>query len=117
MKAGEIMTETDYNTEAQSIAMKIIAYSGSGRTLAFQALEAARKEDYDQATDLLKRSNDEIAKAHDVQTNLLVGEANGDKTPFSILLIHAQDHFMTSMLANELITEMVHMYKGFERKS
>lgn len=104
--------ETDYNTEAQNVAMQIIAYSGDGRTLAFRALDAAEKHDFEQAHELLKQSNAEISKAHDVQTDLLVAEANGKQTPFSILLIHSQDHFMTSMLANELITRMVKIYEG-----
>ncbi|WP_187329134.1 PTS lactose/cellobiose transporter subunit IIA, partial [Lactiplantibacillus plantarum] len=33
----------------------------------------------------------------------------------TILLIHAQDHFMTSLLANELIAEMLKMSQKFER--
>ncbi|WP_412989553.1 PTS lactose/cellobiose transporter subunit IIA [Pediococcus siamensis] len=110
------MEEQEYNSEDQNIAMEIIAYSGDGRSLAFKALDAVHEGDFDKAEDLLKRSNESIAKAHDVQTTLLVDEANGKKTEFSILLIHSQDHFMTSMLANELITEMVNMYKKFERK-
>lgn len=108
--------ETDYNTEAQNVAMhvamQIIAYSGDGRSLAFRAMDAAEKRDFEQAHELLKQSNEAISKAHDVQTDLLVAEANGKQTPFSILLIHSQDHFMTSMLANELITRMVKIYEG-----
>ena len=42
---------------------------------------------------------------------MLVDEASGKKTEFSILTIHAQDHFMTSMLANDLIKDMIKMQK------
>ena len=38
-----------------------------------------------------------------------IDEANGKKTEFSILTIHAQDHFMTSLLANDLIKHMIKM--------
>lgn len=103
--------KNSYNTDDQNVAMQIIAYSGDGRSLAFRALDAAEAGDFDKAKDLLKQSNEQIGKAHDVQTNLLMDEANGKQTPFSILLIHSQDHFMTSMLANELITRMVKMYQ------
>ncbi len=91
--------------------MKIIAHSGDGRSLAFNALEMARGHDFGKAEKLLKESDEAIAQAHEVQTQLLTKEANGKKTEFSILLVHAQNHFMTSMLANELIKEMVHIYK------
>ena len=43
---------------------------------------------------------------------MLVDEANGKLLPFSILTVHAQDHFMTSMLANDLIKEMIQMEKN-----
>ncbi|BBA80732.1 PTS system N,N'-diacetylchitobiose-specific EIIA component [Lactiplantibacillus plantarum] len=64
---------------------------------------------------LLKQSSEALGKAHDVQTQLLVAEANGQQVSIDILLIHAQDHFMTSLLANELIAEMLKMSQKFER--
>ena len=47
-----------------------------------------------------------------LQTELLVNEANGNKTPVDVLLVHAQDHLMTSMLAVELIKELIEIYKN-----
>ena len=41
----------------------------------------------------------------------MIAEANGEKTDMSVLLIHSQDHLMTSMLAQELIGEMIELYK------
>ena len=38
-------------------------------------------------------------------------EANGEHTPVDVMLVHAQDHLMTSMLAQELIEEIVYLYK------
>ena len=108
------MIEQDYNSEAQNIAMQIIAHSGEARSLAFQSLDAVHNGEFDKADELIKQANKAIGKAHDVQTSLLVDEANGKQTPFSILLVHSQDHFMTSMLAIELISEMVRMYKKYE---
>ena len=42
-------------------------------------------------------------------------EANGEKLDYSIIMVHAQDHLMTSMLAKELIEEMVKMYEEFRK--
>ncbi|MCI1891603.1 MAG: PTS lactose/cellobiose transporter subunit IIA [Schleiferilactobacillus harbinensis] len=108
------MLDKEYNDETENIAMEIIAHSGDGRSLAFEALKAAREGDHQKAENLLAQSNREINKAHNVQSQMLVDEANGKQTDFSILLIHSQDHFMASMLANELISEMVRMYQTFE---
>ena len=38
-------------------------------------------------------------------------EANGDHTPVDVMLVHAQDHLMTAMLAQELIEELVYLHK------
>lgn len=36
---------------------------------------------------------------------------NGEHTEVNVLLVHAQDHLMTSMLALELIKEMIQLYE------
>lgn len=99
------------NTKVEDIAMAIIANSGDGRSKAFNALTEAEKGNFEKAEQLIKESSTAIGKAHDVQTQMLIDEANGKKTEFSILTIHAQDHFMTSLLANDLIKHMIEMQK------
>lgn len=39
---------------------------------------------------------------------------NGNTSEMSLLLVHSQDHLMTSMLAQELIEEMIELYKKVE---
>lgn len=98
--------------DTETIAMTLIAHAGDARTLAFQALQAAKKHDFEQADRLMEESEKASVLAHKGQTDLLVAEANGDKVDVSILLIHSQDHLMTSMLAQELIREMIELYKN-----
>lgn len=94
------------------MSMQIIAHSGDARSFAFRALEAAKKGDFDEAEALLKQSDKSATLAHQAQTDLLIGEANGEKHNINVLLIHSQDHLMSSMLAGELIREMVLLYKN-----
>ncbi len=98
--------------DTETIAMTLIAHAGDARTLAFQALQAAKKHDFEEADRLMEESEKASVLAHKGQTDLLVAEANGDKVDVSILLIHSQDHLMTSMLAQELIREMIELYKN-----
>jgi PTS system cellobiose-specific IIA component len=97
------------NTE--SATMNLIANSGDGRSYAFQALEEARNGNLEECNLLLRKSDDAIKKAHQAQTELLFSEARGEKQEINVLLIHSQDHFMTSMLANELIKEIIRFYQ------
>ena len=97
--------------EIDMISFGIVAAAGQARSLAFEALTAAREADFVIADHYLLESQQALDEAHRQQTSLLSKEAGGDHTPVDVLLIHAQDHLMTGILAQELISEMVSMYK------
>ena len=96
----------------EMISFSIIANAGDARSFAFAALEAAKKGNFEEAEELLKKSEEAATLAHKAQTELLFKEANGEKTPVDVILVHAQDHLMTSMLASELIRELITIYKN-----
>lgn len=94
------------------IAMSLIANSGEARSLAFKAVKAARCGDIELAEKLLKQSEECSNKAHKSQTELLAKEARGEAGDISMLLVHAQDHLMTSLLAQDLIREIIYLYEA-----
>ncbi|AEB07672.1 PTS system N,N'-diacetylchitobiose-specific IIA component, Lac family [Coriobacterium glomerans PW2] len=96
----------------EMISFGIVASAGEARSLAFEALKAARDHDFDMADELLARSKKAALGAHRAQTALLSREADGDHTPVDVLLVHAQDHLMTSMLAQELIAELIYLHRA-----
>ena len=103
------------NKEEQPIEMvsfEIIANAGEARSLAFQALDEAKQGHFDVADELMKKSDESATLAHKAQTDLLFAEMNEKKTPVDVLLVHSQDHLMTSMLASELIKEIIELYKN-----
>ena len=59
----------------------------------------------------MQEAKEKSIDAHDVQTQLITSEINGEKTETSLLMVHAQDHLMTSILARDLIEEMIGMLK------
>lgn len=97
--------------DLETISMTIISYAGDARTKAFEALREARSKNFDRAEKLLEEANESSAKAHKTQTDLLFKEANGEEVAMNVLLVHAQDHLMTSMLALELIEEILYLHK------
>ena len=58
----------------------------------------------------MAESEAKALEAHHVQTSMLTAEANGDGPEVNILLVHSQDHLMTSMLAQELIKRADFIY-------
>mgnify|MGYP000243119404 CR=1 FL=1 len=98
--------------DVEGTAMEVIAHAGECRTLSFEALACAKKGEMQKAEELLKQAEKESIAAHQAQTEFLFAEGRGEKIPFSVLITHAQDHYMTAVLAFELIREMIGMIKN-----
>lgn len=97
--------------DLESKIMSIIAYSGEARTKAFESLNNVKQGEFKVAEELIQEAKELLNQAHQSQTELLVHEAKGNDLGINMLLIHAQDHLMTSVLALELIQEMVILYE------
>lgn len=96
--------------DIQSIAMQIIVNAGDAKSFAFKALKYAKEGEFDKAEKSLKNCKEKILAAHKIQTDMLQKEASGDNVDVNLLIVHAQDHLMNSILAKDLIEEMVCLY-------
>lgn len=91
---------------------EIIVHSGNARSMLYEALEKTREGKSKEADQLLNEAKKEMTVAHNVQTNLVQAEINGDESvKVSLLLIHAQDQLMTTMSEETLIKQMIDMQK------
>jgi PTS system cellobiose-specific IIA component len=97
------------NTE--QIVFSIISFSGSARSHVFEALKEVKKGNMAQAAALLSAADHELKEAHAVQTDIIQQEAAGIEMNVNLLMVHAQDHLMTSMLARDLADEIVYLNK------
>ena len=76
-----------------------------------EALAIAKTGDFDKAKELIIRADEELGYAHSSQTSLIQGEAANDKIEFSLLLIHSQDHLMTTMTFKDLAVELIEVHE------
>ena len=81
------MDEAKYAT-----AFELIMNAGNAKSLALMAIEAAREFDFEEAEKDLKESAEEFHLAHQAQSDMIQGEANGNPVELNIVLVHAQDH-------------------------
>lgn len=102
--------------DIETVSMTLIAHAGEARRLAFEALAKAKTHDFTEADVLITESEKEVTLSHQGQTDLLINEAKGVSTQVNVLLVHSQDHLMTSMLAIDLIKEMIILYKELSKK-
>lgn len=92
--------------------MGIIINAGQSRSLCYEALRLAKSGDFTSADELMKKANQFSREAHLVQTQLIEADAGEGKTPMTLVMVHAQDHLMTSILAKELVTELIEIYRN-----
>jgi PTS system cellobiose-specific IIA component len=97
--------------ELQVAAFEIILDSGNSRSIVHEAFDAMREGDFELAEAKLQESNEELLKAHQAQTKLLQEYAGGTEIKIEIIMVHAQDHLMTTMTLREVALEMLELYK------
>lgn len=110
MKGGDSVQEMD-EQKSQEVAFAIILHSGSARTLIHEAMELMREAKFDQADIKLQEADEELVQAHQAQTDLLRKFSSGTKIEIQIIMVHAQDHLMTTMTLLEVTREMEYLYK------
>ena len=98
--------------ETEEIAFNLVLHSGNARSNVMDSLKCARNYNFNEAKELLKEADNELEKAHKIQTEVLQKEASGENAEPSLLFIHAQDHLMTAMLARDLSDEIINLREG-----
>ncbi|GGB56420.1 PTS cellobiose transporter subunit IIA [Virgibacillus dakarensis] len=102
--------------QIQSVAFEIILHSGSSRTMIHEAFEMMRNNEFENARNKLKEANNEVLLAHQSQTALLQQYSSGETINTDIIMVHAQDHLMTTMTLREVALEMLHLYEKLEKE-
>lgn len=95
--------------QLEQLIFQLIANSGSARSDIFEAFDYAQDGDFEKADELMGEAKKEILEAHKVQTSLIQREAQGEGVEVNILMVHAQDHLMSSILAKDLVEKMIEM--------
>ena len=95
----------------EEAVMEIIVNAGQSRSLCFEALHAARQGNLDEAKSLLRGADGYARQAHKMQTKLIEQDAGEARQPMTLIMVHAQDHLMNSLLARELSEEIIHLYQ------
>ena len=98
-------------TDIKMTAFEIISYAGDAKSSAYEALEAAKQNDHAGYEAKMEEAENKFNEAHKVQYAMLQEEAAGQMhAEFSIIVVHAQDHLMTTMATIDLIKELSELY-------
>lgn len=113
MQANVVEMESPIENLEETV-MELIINAGESRSCAMQALYAAKAEKWDEVEGLLEASTAAAKRAHVVQTQLIGADEGSGKVPVNLIMVHAQDHIMTSMLARELVEELIEVHRKMQ---
>lgn len=99
------------NAQDEKIIMEIIVNGGEAKSKSLEAVECAKKGDFVRAEQLLKLADDKLHAAHEVQTDMIRNEINGDNYHVTLMMVHAQDHVMNASTVRALAEEIIEVYK------
>lgn len=107
MTDGKNLTRQDIGM----IGFEIVAYSGDARSSLLEAIKCAKRGEFDKIDDLVKDAQENLNIAHAKQTEMLALDAQGKELEIGFIMIHAQDHLMTSILLKDIVYDLCEIYK------
>lgn len=97
--------------EVAMIGFEIVAYAGEARSNLLQALKEAKRGEFENIDGLIEKANESILKAHKSQTEMLAKESAGEDIELGFIMVHGQDHLMTTMLLKDIIENLLDIYR------
>ncbi|MDF9824522.1 cellobiose-specific phosphotransferase system component IIA [Breznakia sp. PF5-3] len=94
----------------QTMAFQLIGHAGDAFDAFYRAIDSARGGNIEEANKIMKEGQASLSLAHQSQTNLLTSEAKGENIEFSVIMIHAQDHLMTTIMFERVAREFITLY-------
>ena len=79
------------------VSMEIISNAGNARSIAIMAVDEAKNGNIEKAREMLLEAKEQMHAAHAAQTKLITQEMSGEPVEINVLLIHSQDHLMTTI--------------------
>lgn len=97
------------------ISFQIISAVGSAKSDYLEALSLAKKGKFLEAKEKILAGENSFIKGHEVHSQLISQEANGNNLDFSLLLMHAEDQLMSAEVIKILVQELIELYESREK--
>ncbi|WHY79056.1 PTS lactose/cellobiose transporter subunit IIA [Neobacillus sp. WH10] len=98
------------------IVFQIISAVGSARSSYIEAIQEAKKSNFEQAKNLMKEGAETFIQGHKAHAELISKEANGEKVEVSLLLAHAEDQLMSAEGFKVIAEEFISLYERISGK-
>ena len=104
------MTDT-MREDLTNAALKLVAFSGDARSDFLEALDLAKAGNFNEAEQFIQKAMENLELASLAQKDFLEYSPQTTKEGLDFLSIHAEDHYMTTLLLRDLIENLMDIYK------
>lgn len=102
--------------ELQEVSFEIIAHAGEAFSMFYQAVEEARKGNFEKTDELMAEGEKILNEAHNAQTGMLTAEARGENLDLGVIAIHGQDHLMTTIMYQRIAKQIIGILRDLEAR-
>lgn len=97
----------------EEISFKIIASVGTARSLFIEAINEAKKGNFELAKNKIMKGHDFFNEGHKVHLELITQEADETQDPIklNLILMHAEDQLMSAESFGILADQFIDVYK------
>lgn len=95
---------------------EIISFSGGAKALFLEAVDLAMEFQFEEAAAKIKEGKDILKQGHQAHAELLTMDVNGEMPHMPLLLVHAEDQFMSSEDALTLANKTLKLMKVISEK-
>lgn len=103
------------NEELLEKIMMGVAIAGTSKSLGKEAIAYANSGDFDKARETYYESKKHFLEVHSCHFELIQQEASGEPVDLSLLLIHMEDHIMTTSLFLDTVEDQINLIERVER--
>ena len=97
--------------EMETSCFGIITYVGTARSFFINAIQCAKKGDFQEAAALISQGDEAYTQGHHIHADLLTLDANGKLEHGGLILMHAEDQLMSAETFRVLAEEFIDVYK------
>lgn len=97
--------------DMELVSFQIIAAVGTARSMYIEAIQLAKKGDFDGAQQLIEEGSKVFLEGHRAHASLIQKEASGERITISLILMHAEDQLMNAETTKLMAEEIIELYK------
>jgi len=101
----------DEREQSMSTAMELIAGAGDSRSYCMEAIDSAKQGKFQEARAFIQSAVQAMVQTHEIQTELIRAEMEGNPLALSLLMVHAQDHLNLALIMRDIAEEFIVVYE------